>query len=166
MIHDVLVEIAQSFVGTKEEGGNNRGDLVEHFQRMVDGKAQDESWCMAFVQFCVQNAARRFDVIPTLPLTEHCMTAWTTSRMVDRYAPSDGLVKPGFVAIWQKVGTSSGHCGIVVDIAHGVMHTVEGNTSDGEGINRDGDGVYLRARNRTGMGNMILRGFINPFGVA
>lgn len=164
MIHQVLVELAQEFVGVKESGGNNRGPLIEDFQRMVDGKAQGEPWCMAFVQFCVQATARRFGIAPTLPATEHCMTAWNNARTIHKFPPSDGVVAPGFIAIWKQVGSSNGHCGIVVDASHNIMHTVEGNTSDGSGINRDGDGVYLRARNRVGMGKMVLVGFIDPFG--
>ena len=120
--------------------------------------------CMTFVQFCVQATARRFGIAPTLPATEHCMTAWNNARTIHKFPPSDGVVAPGFIAIWKQIGSSNGHCGIVVDASHNLMHTVEGNTSDGSGINREGDGVYLRARNRVGMGKMVLVGFIDPFG--
>ena len=41
---------AEACVGIREQGGNNKGPLVELMQKTVDGKAQAEAWCMAFVQ--------------------------------------------------------------------------------------------------------------------
>jgi hypothetical protein len=42
--------------------------------------------------------------------------------------------------------------------------SVEGNTSDGTGINRDGDGVYERMRHIvSGAGVMRHLGFLDPW---
>ena len=44
----LLVWSARLWVGMTEVGGNNRGQVVERFQRAVDGKASGEPWCAAF----------------------------------------------------------------------------------------------------------------------
>ena len=49
----LLIFEARRWVGMTEIGGNNRGQVVEMFQRAVDGKASGEPWCAAFVFFCV-----------------------------------------------------------------------------------------------------------------
>lgn len=157
--HDLLVETAKSYIGIHEEGAANHGAQVEEFQKAVDGKAQGEPWCMAFVQFCVKKASKQ-DVLFD---SEHCMTAWFKSPICARYDATETKVAPGFIAIWRHEGTSNGHTGIVVSVTKDEILTVEGNTSGGPGVEREGDGVYLRPRSRSGSGKMRLIGFIDPF---
>lgn len=52
-----MLNVARSFVGVREIGGNNRGPLVEAWQRRV-GLAPGKAYCMAF-QWCVLDDACR-----------------------------------------------------------------------------------------------------------
>ena len=44
---------ANHWIGVIEEGENS-GQLIQIFQRAVDNQANTESWCMAFVQYCIK----------------------------------------------------------------------------------------------------------------
>lgn len=159
-----LVEVAQSFVGTKEATGNNDGPQVEAFQKAVDGKAQGEPWCMAFVQFCVQQVDRESAIEwdrDYLADTESCLIAWNKSPDEARsFAPG-----PGKIVIWAKDdGSGKGHTGIVTSVNDdGTLNTVEGNTSSGTGDPRDGDGVYARRRDPVKMGSLVVLGYLDPW---
>jgi hypothetical protein len=143
------------------------------FQKIVDGKAQGEPWCMAFVQYClfhvdllcenlvVDGKPVDKDEDNIIPLTEHCYTAWLQSPMLARMK----YPEIGAIAIWKKRSSTAGHAGIVVGIKDEVeFFTVEGNTSDPDGGDqREGDGVYMKRRSMFGMGELELLGFLNPW---
>lgn len=153
---EIFIAEALKWYGTKESGGDNRGPDVEAFQRSVDQVAAGEPWCMAFIQF-VGKRAGGTNLFPS----EHCLTVW------ERSSSSLRRIKPtaGSVAIWKKRGTRQGHAGIVV-LEQGVtIVTIEGNTGPGPGIEREGDGVYLKTRlaYRTDTGSMELVGFLWPW---
>ena len=159
--YERLVEFAGYYVGVHEATGRNDGVNVEEFQKAVDGNAQGESWCMAFVQFCVIRVCEELQLVQALYPTEHCMTAWGNS--FKRFLPTSSQIKPGYIMIWNHEGTANGHTGIVTAVDGDNIHTIEGNTSDGTAVNPDGDGVYARVRNRYKTGNMKVVGFIDPF---
>ena len=153
-----------------EQGGQNKGQLVEFFQKAVDGKAQGEPWCLAFVWACIQYVdglcAHAFDDQRDSHLypSEHVLTMWRNSP-----AGRAALPSPGDLMLWNhhKAGipTEAGHVGIVVDVpGNGVIRTVEGNTSSGEGVVREGDGVYERVRDRDGAGDMRVLGYLTVWG--
>lgn len=154
----LLIAEAKKWVGVHEIGGNNRGSQVEIFQKAVDGKASGEAWCMAFVQFCIKQVEQSQGIKSSIIKSEHCMTTWRGSEK------SRCPAQPGSVIIWRHGTTDNGHTGIVVSVnADGSINTIEGNTSDGTGVNRDGDGVYSRKRNAVKEGDMIVQGFLKPF---
>ena len=157
-----LVDLARFFIGIGEAGGANRGPMVEAFQKAVDGKAEGEPWCMGFVQYCIKETIRVHGGSTYMVPTESSLQAWEWSQPVMRIR---GRPQVGDIAIWQHGGTRAGHTGIVTEVYDGgTMKTVEGNTSIGVGIDREGDGVYLRTRPwDDGVGNMKLVGFIRPF---
>lgn len=165
----MLVFEALRWVGFTEQGGDNRGQVVEMFQKAVDGKAQGEPWCLAMVQFCVMMVDRQYDYIHqicSLPhslfKTEHCLTLWNQTPIQQRRNHPE----PGLVVVWKHGNSSSGHAGIVTEItADGRFKTVEGNTgpSKGSEIVREGDGVYEKVRDREGSGSMKVLGFICPW---
>lgn len=147
-----LVEVAQKYVGVKEKGGDNKGPEVERFQKAVDGKAQGEPWCMAFVQFCIKEAKLQSKIFES----EHCLTVWNKT-------PKEQRLKepvPGCLVIWQYGDTTNGHVGIVTAVFKNSIHTIEGNTGDGKGIVREGDGVYARNRSRAGSQQMKILGYL------
>lgn len=155
-----LIELATSLVGTHEVGGENKGPDVEAFQRTVDGKAQGEAWCLAFVQYCVTGVCDEMGVPNPLFPTEHCMTLWDKTHFSKRTQTPE----PGMLILWQhyKDGkpTMQGHVGIVARVSDRYVDTIEGNTGSGKGVVREGDGVYARQRNLGDAGAMHLKGYI------
>lgn len=156
-----LVEIAKKYIGVKEFGGDNKGKQVEEFQKAVDGKAQGEAWCMAFVQFCIKAVEKEGQgLIPSeIFRSEHCMTVWNKTPKELR------LKEPqvGCLVIWQFANGASGHVGIVTEVTSTGINTIEGNTGNGAGIVREGDGVYARKRTKTGSSSMKVVGFLKVF---
>lgn len=156
-----LLNEALSWLGTTEDKkiGDNKGTEVELFQRAVDGKAQGEPWCMAFVQFCIQQIETKNKIKCLVYKSEHCMTVFRESKHKCVKNPA-----PGDIVIWRMGNTASGHVGIVNKIlGDGWMETVEGNTSDSSKLDRNGDGIYLKKRSMTGSENFRVMGFIRPF---
>lgn len=156
-----LVEEATKWIGVTEKGKDNSGPEVEMFQRAVDGKARGESWCLAFVQYCLGQVIERRGLEKDLPQTEHCMTFWNKAPDERKgQAP-----EPGDIVIWNFVGTPSGHAGIVTGVSKDgkLLDTIEGNTGPEAAVNREGDGVYKKVRSRKGSSKMKVVGFIKPF---
>ena len=75
--NNLLCFEAKKWVGVKEEGANS-GQLIKIFQRACDNKAEQEPWCMAFVQYCIKMTDEVYAVIfPDEPpssiyRSEHC----------------------------------------------------------------------------------------------
>lgn len=168
----MLVEEAKKWVGIRESGAN-QGIEVQRFQKAVDGKAQGEPWCLSFVQFCVKEVDRKFQelypVIPNRPSwlypTEHCLTLWNKTPVKGRQAIP---TRAGSLFLWQWFKdarpTAQGHVGIIAQIHSDFATTVEGNTSDGSGMNREGDGVFIKTRPFETKGEKFkVLGFLSPW---
>lgn len=156
----ILVLEAQNWVGTVEVGGDNSGPDVERFQRAVNAHPNKEAWCADFVIFCIQQVEQKMGIKSKIYRTEHALDLIYGS-------PPDMLLKtpiPGAVIVWQHGDTTLGHAGIVEAVAKdGNLTTIEGNTSSGPGIQREGDGVYRRLRSPIGTAAMHVIGFLKPF---
>lgn len=112
---------------------------------------------MAFVQYCVMKVAQEMNVKVSLPKSEHVRTVW--NRAEGKY--KGDKCEDGFIAIYGKEESTSGHTGIVSSKwQNDSFVCIEGNTNQ-QG-SREGDGVYEKKRRRK-HGNLILLGFINPF---
>lgn len=161
LFHTSLISEAKKWIGVKEIG-NNAGPEVEAFQKAVDGKASHESWCMAFVQFCVKQVEQTYGIDSDLFKAEHCLTVWHKSpQSIRRTEPA-----PGLIAIWAHNGGPNGHTGIVIGTDEDnprIFLTIEGNTGDGAGVVREGDGVYMRSRLKHPNGSMTIVGYLDPF---
>ena len=160
----MLLAEATKWIGTKETSPNG-GKTVEMFQSVI-GIAQGESWCFSFVQYCLKEVDKKCGSQTWVPQTEHVMTGWDRSRGAAKLP----LPEPGCLVVWQKHDsrgkpTISGHIGIVVSVNKGSIVTIEGNTSDGVTVNRDGDGVYKRTRTLTPTGSLIIKGFLRCWAV-
>jgi hypothetical protein len=125
----------------------------ENFNPIITGN------CMAFVQWAIKQVEAEFGIKSVLFKSEHCLTVWDKTPVSARLATPI----PGAVMIWRHGNTTNGHTGIVTSVTENSVGTVEGNTSDGKGVNRNGDGVYARVRSRVGSGSMKVVGWINPF---
>jgi hypothetical protein len=154
-----LVKIAEQYIGVKELGENS-GPEVEKFQMAVDGKASGESWCMAFVQYCILELEQKTNKRSNIFHSEHCLTTWNKSPIeLRRTSP-----EPGYIVIWKHGQTANGHTGIVSKVIGSVkFESIEGNTSDSACVNRNGDGVYRKIRNIDPAGEMKIIGFLVPF---
>lgn len=148
----------ESLVGTYEAGGNNDGPMVKLLQKTIGG-ASREPWCMSTVQSCLAYAEEKTGIKSPIFSTEHCMTCWRQTPVVQRVKTSP--LKYAIV-IWRHGDTDSGHTGVLVETdKRQWFKTVEGNTgSDGS---RDGDGVYYKKRDWIRNGNLIKVGFLRPF---
>jgi hypothetical protein len=135
----LLVAAANAFVGVREEGGDNRGQMVEHFLRGVH-LAAGQPWCAAFVHHVGHSAhydhlARRSSW--PLPATGSCdaLARAASAQGVLREEPYVGDV----FLLWSRARGRFIHTGIVVGVqdeervherdVH-VCVTVEGNTND------------------------------------
>jgi len=165
----LLIYEAKRWIGFTEVGGDNHGQIVEAFQKVVDGRASGEAWCMAALQFWLKHVDEMMNEVVgrtlaphELEITEHCLTCWHKSPVVNRHDQP----APGRVVIWQHGNTTSGHCGVVakVDFKNGFIWTIEGNTgSSDSSVQREGDGVYLKRRSIKGVGRMNVVGYLQPW---
>ena len=154
--HNDLALIARSYLFVKESGVN-MGRWVDFFNRAVNSTT-GHAWCAAFVSSCVLENKERARQNYTLVLSEHVRTLYNSNKLKSSKLPSVGTIM-----CLGAIGSTSGHCGLVVQVnADGSWDAIEGNTSDGTGVNRDGDGVYLRRR-RLPLKGFELLGFIDPY---
>jgi hypothetical protein len=154
---EYLINIASSYVGVTEEGGDNKGAQVELFQKAVDGVANGESWCLCFIQYCVKKAQEKFyqdfgiDVKTILYPTEHVLTLWNKTDYKYRLKE---MPHSACIILWQHYvqgkPTNMGHAGIIESLVNNsLVKTIEGNTSASSNLNqieRNGDGVYYKIR--------------------
>lgn len=148
------LEIARTKVGVREMTGNNDGPEVEAYLKTV-GLGKGHSWCMAFMVWCFQEAAKQLGIKSPLISTGSCMDQWDDIQGVVKIVkPQRGDVRPGDIFIID-LGNRKGHTGLIGDYANaaGEVPTVEGNTNDNGSAN--GDGVYDRVRNVAKLAGVI-----------
>ena len=159
-IASMLISRANSQVGVRESGDNNKGKEVEEFQKVVDGKAQGEAWCMAFMQWVSKKTCDQLNVKNPLYPTEHCYTLWNNTPEKYRLSkPKKGAV---MIQVTKTKGKYNGHTGICTGGFHADgknFSTIEGNTN-GAGSS-EGDGVYKKTRSIDGSSSMTVKGFVD-----
>jgi hypothetical protein len=160
----LLLAEAMRWVGVTEQGEDNKGQLVEMFQRSVN-LAPEMPWCAAFVHFCIQaveKQAKALDMYSPSTRVErsgHVMTIWENTPLANRVSALDAL--PGDLVLWNVSGTQAGHIGIMLaNNRNGTFKTVEGNTTDSAAIEREGDCVAIKNRLAGGYGSTRVMGFI------
>ncbi len=161
----LFVLAAQSCVGIRESGGNNKGPMVELIQETIGG-ADREPWCMSFQMTLLAYAELKTKVKSPLVASEHCLTVWKDSPKSSRVKMFPAM---GAIIIWQHGTSQAGHTGVFLEAVDGDknMLCIEGNAEAGlkpDGtINRNGGGVYATKRSMTKNGNMKVLGFLRPF---
>ena len=136
------LQIANLQLGVQEQPrGSNSGPEVDLYLKSV-GLEPGYAWCMAFVYYCVGQAAAQLAVKNPLIKTGGVMLQANKTKL-PKLTPRDAKVKPGDIFIMAfKNGT--GHTGFVEKIKNGIITTVEGNTNnDGS---REGFKVARRQR--------------------
>jgi hypothetical protein len=149
-----LIAAANALVGLREEGGDNRGQMIEVFLRGVR-QLPGQPWCAAFVHhvgFWSHYDCRSRTSSWPLAATASCAE-------LGKFAKEHGVLcdepKAGDVFLmWSATLARFAHTGIVARVrAHGVAlgrgpwvdcDTIEGNTDAGGG--REGDAVMRRVR--------------------
>lgn len=145
------LQIALTNEGVSEKPkGSNSGPEVNIYLRSV-GLGPGYAWCMAFVYWCVSQAAKELDLVNPLIKTAGVLRQWneTTLRKLPNRAAA---VKPGDIFI-MEFGHGTGHTGFVEKVVGGLAYTIEGNTND-DG-SREGYEVARRTRTISS-----LKGFI------
>jgi CHAP domain len=143
---------------------SNRGPEVDAFLKCA-GCPPGNSWCCAFVYWCINEAAkelgRRNPMVKTAGCVDHWQRAvakganrFTTARALADHA----LIRPGLIFVMDH-GGGFGHTGFVERVDGGMMTTLEGNTDASK--TREGGGVYRLTRKIAD----VNKGFIDYSGV-
>jgi len=137
------VQVAIGQIGQQEHPiGSNWGEPVKTYLSSVDIDFP-ASWCMAFVYWCFDHAARASSIRNPLVRTAGVLNAWNKSNPGNRV-----LTNPiaGDIFI-MDFGGGHGHTGIVEKADDTYIYTIEGNTNDTG--SREGYEVCRRRRLKT-----------------
>ena len=153
----LFVYAAEACVGIREQGGNNKGPMVELIQETLGG-ADREAWCMAFQQTCLAYAETKTGVMSPVFASEHCLTVWKKTPTAQRVKKFPAR---GAIVIWQHGTSSAGHTGAFLEaLDDGGMRVVEGNAESGlaadGSVERNGGGVYIGNRERVNEGSRVF----------
>ena len=142
ILTQTALELARSFVGVQEVGGNNRGTQVEAWLRRVN-QPPGKSWCAA-LQWCIADDSFRRHSFPN-PIRP-CASVVKLIASLPAVCKLTGPA-PGCWAAHEELdadgkGTGRGHIGMIDALgpANEGTYTVEGNTNS-EG-SRTGGGVW------------------------
>ncbi|MBL7887243.1 MAG: CHAP domain-containing protein [Flavobacterium sp.] len=145
-LHERAIEIASSQIGVREKGSANCGPEVEKYLASI-GLGKGYSWCMAFVFWCFNEAAKELGQPNPLVKTGGVLKGWNESKgtkiLAKNTKQDPSLVKPGQIFIMDH-GSGFGHTGIVKEVNGGFITTIEGNTNDNH--SREGVGVFQLIR--------------------
>ena len=128
---------------------SNRGPEVDTYLRRA-ACPPGNSWCCAFVYWCMDEAAKELARKNPMVRTAGCLDHWqraaakganrfTTARALDDLA----LIHPGLIFVMDH-GGGFGHTGFVEQVDGGMLTTLEGNTDASK--TREGGGVYRLTR--------------------
>lgn len=126
-------------IGTREEGGNNRGPRIAQYLATT-GLGEGHPWCAAFTKFLFDQ-----NEIPTPGATAWSPSWFPSSRTYWNRGMETSEIRKAdtFGLYYQKLGRI-GHVGLIEKIENGWLYTIEGNTGDDQG--RDGDVVRRHRR--------------------
>jgi hypothetical protein len=138
--------LASTQLNVREKTGNNDGPDVEKYLASV-GLGKGNSWCMAFVFWCVNEASKFYGQPNPLVKTAGVLYQWQNTKALKQSSPVPGCV---FI---MDFGKGEGHTGFVESVEGDTVNTLEGNTNiDGS---RNGIGVFRRKRKI-----LTIKGFI------
>ena len=168
--HALEIAVGYAAAHVHEEGGNNRGDQVEFYQKLMGGSPGDP-WCADFVCTCLTKGyaralglaedraqlagyVSRMAGLLHFKLSGYCPALADSARERYLFRSSAFVPLPGDLVLFDFTGRGEPHhVGFVRHVTREGLVTVEGNTSSGEagGYPRgewDGGGVYQRSRLR------------------
>jgi hypothetical protein len=128
---------------------SNRGPDVDRYLECADCPPGN-SWCCAFVYWCVNEAAKELGRRNPMVRTAGCLDHWqrAAAKGASRFTTTRALanltlVHPGLIFIMDH-GGGFGHTGFVERVDGGILTTLEGNTDASK--TREGGGVYRLTR--------------------
>lgn len=161
----ILVGIAESEVGTREQGGNNRGGRIIVYQSATWLAPDAWPWCAAFVCWCIKDWLNVPGVANALgvgnterwrPKTPGAFDFLNWAREKElKILPEKSETRAGDLVVFDF-----SHIGIVAEDAPRAsqyIKTVEGNTNGkGQRDSLSGDGVWRKTRSR-GLARSFIR---------
>jgi len=163
-----LIELAESQVGIREEGGNNNGIHIREYQQATWLKPESWPWCAAFICWLLREWLHNSeDACKALGLeNSKAIDAWrlkdASAFGATKWGQSKGLyvtdekepAKAGDIVVFDF-----SHVGIVIEDqlpGKDYIVTVEGNTNGkGERDSVSGDGVWRKTRKTNLVKNYI-----------
>jgi hypothetical protein len=143
---------ANSYVGVREKGGNNRGFTDKELKNMMAevGWKPGYAWCSFFVR-AILDACNIPNTVTGWSPTAYNKNdvVFTNGRFYQEFKPGDVMVMTLSYQKFKNTGRykAIGHTGIVDAIGQYSVRTIEGNTNDsGSRDSRGGDGVYVKIR--------------------
>jgi hypothetical protein len=143
---------ANSYVGVREKGGNNRGFTDKELKNMMAevGWKPGYAWCSFFVR-AILDACNIPNTVTGWSPTAYNKNdvIFTNGRFYQEFKPGDVMVMTLSYQKFKNTGRykAIGHTGIVDAIGQYSVRTIEGNTNDsGSRDSRGGDGVYVKIR--------------------
>ncbi|HEX7979114.1 MAG TPA: CHAP domain-containing protein [Gemmatimonadaceae bacterium] len=128
---------------------SNRGPKVDEYLECA-ACPPGNSWCCAFVYWCMNEAAKELGRRNPMVKTAGCLDHWqrATAKGATRFTTARalgdlGLMHPGLIFIMDH-GGGFGHTGFVEKVDGGLLTTLEGNTDASK--TREGGGVYRLTR--------------------
>jgi len=148
-MRDLVIDIAASQIGVVEQPrGSNRGPEVDVYIRTtgLDPAADSFPWCVCFLYWVFNQAAKTKGTENPLPKTAGVISLWnlgrrTEAQVVRKSEASAQTVKPGMI-FHLDLGGGKGHAGLVDEVRGDHIITIEGNTNPGG--SSDGFGVFRR----------------------
>jgi hypothetical protein len=154
-----LADIAETQIGVREEGGNNKGATVRQYQFATNLQPSAWPWCAAFVCWCVQHWLES-------PANKHWLglKIMTPEGWRPRTAAAFGFIpwsreRPATTLMLPETATPQrgdivvfdfSHIGIVSGTSRTKVLTIEGNTNGrGDRDSTSGDGVWSKERPRS-----------------
>jgi hypothetical protein len=128
----------RQWIGQKEQKPN-RSPLIDSMNRYV-GSPLGSPYCAAAVSYSIRPNGPKSGLARSL----RTRTTFTALDVIQ----GKKQIKRGYILIWQKGETISGHAGLAnKDWNKTSGETVEGNTSAGnKGSQSNGDGFFIRQR--------------------
>jgi len=141
MLSSKALEVAKTQLGVEESPrGSNWGFSVQVYLKSV-GITFPASWCMAFVYWCFNKAAKQLGIVNPLVKTGGVLAHYNRAKSYRVTSPQVGDI---FI---MDFGNGFGHTGIIERIEGEILHTIEANTNDTG--SREGYEVCYRTRHKS-----------------
>lgn len=148
----VGIALGEAARGVREETPNWGKDVRLYLLNCVPPVTRPAPYCAAFVQFCTDKACRQAGVRNPLDDVVHeaLVADYAALATARGWVVPSSMADVGDLILFRFAGGPArwNHIGLVVSPpnARGEVETVEGNTGDPRQSQRDGDGVFRKAR--------------------